>query len=722
MTAAATPAPAAGPATTAPGPVGVGPIGRLGQWTADHIRVVVLTWVAIAIVFGAFAPKAEKALSGAGWEASGSESTVVRSVVQKEFGGLSSSGLLVVLHSTAKTTADPAYAAAIGRVAAVLKTDSRVGQVVLPRPGVSISQDGHTAIVQAGALADSTAMVAAADNLKGKLGKAGGDGVQVALTGASGMWSDFNVANRKAMLKSELYSWPVTMIILLLAFGSLVAAGLPLMLTILGLVASAGVLFLASKLGHVSIWAMNFAMMFALALGIDYALFIVHRYRGALFGGKRTPREAVAETMDTAGKAVLFSGLTVLISLTAVMIVPSPAFRSMALGIMIAVVFILLATLTLLPAVLMKLGPRIDKLGLPWAHAAEHRSKRFASWAELLWRHPYAFGAAALAILAVLIVPVVGLKTGMPSIKVVPKADSSRVGYGLVQKAFGPGAPGSLQIVAPAAAAAQTEAVARADKGIARLMPTQRNAAGTLALVTAVPAVDPSAPALKTTIDRLRAALPSGALVGGSVAENHDLERALAAKTPIVMGVVLVLGFLLLLLALQAPLIAAVGVLTNLLAVGGAFGIARLIFQGGHGSGLLGFEPQGYLDAWGPVFFFAMIFAISMDYTVFLLSSAREHWERTGNAKEAMVGGLAHSGRVIFAAGGVMVAVFFTFALSGPLPPKEMGVILGFAVLLDALLVRLILIPVALRLLGKQAWALPRWLDRILPDVRFGHS
>jgi len=184
----------------------------------------------------------------------------------------------------------------------------------------------------------------------------------------------------------------------------------------------------------------------------------------------------------------------------------------------------------------------------------------------------------------------------------------------------------------------------------------------------------------------------------------------------------MLLGLLLLLIALRAPLIAAVGVVTNLLAVGAAFGIARLIFQEGYGAGLLGFESQGFLDAWGPVFFFAMIFAISMDYTVFLLSSAKEHWDRTGDAREAMIGGLAHSGRVIFAAGGVMVAVFLTFAVSGPLPPKEMGVILGVAVLLDALLVRLILVPVALRLLGSAAWALPRWLDRILPDIRFGHS
>ena len=201
-------------------------------------------------------------------------------------------------------------------------------------------------------------------------------------------------------------------------------------------------------------------------------------------------------------------------------------------------------------------------------------------------------------------------------------------------------------------------------------------------------------------------------LVGGATAENHDLEQALSAKTPLVIGVVLGLGFLLLLIALQAPVIAAVGVLTNLLAVGAAFGVARLIFQNGHGAGLLGFEPQGFIDAWGPVFFFAMIFAISMDYTVFLLSSAKEHWDRTHDPKDAMIGGVAHSGRVIFAAAAVMIAVFFTFALSGPLPPKEMGVILGVAVLLDAMLIRLVLIPVALRLLGKTAWALPGWLDR----------
>ncbi|HSK49848.1 MAG TPA: MMPL family transporter, partial [Solirubrobacterales bacterium] len=182
------------------------------------------------------------------------------------------------------------------------------------------------------------------------------------------------------------------------------------------------------------------------------------------------------------------------------------------------------------------------------------------------------------------------------------------------------------------------------------------------------------------------------------------------------------LGFLLLLVALQAPLIALLGTLASLLSTAAAFGVARLVFQEGYGADLLGFESQGFLDAWAPVFFFAMIFAIAMDYTVFLLASAKEHYERSGDPKEAMVGGLAHSGRVILAAGAVMVAVFFTFALSGPLPPKEMGVILGVAVLLDAFLVRLVLMPVFLRLAGPAAWYLPAWLRRVLPDVSFGHG
>jgi putative drug exporter of the RND superfamily len=702
-------------------PEAVGSIGRLGRWTTDHAHAVTIVWAAVAVVLAAFAPRVETALSGAGWQANGSESVRARQLIQANFAGLSSSALMVVVHSQNQSYSTAAFRQTVARVERILRANPHVASVQRPRAGSTISADRRTAVVTAGAGGDPAAMVAAADELKAKLKEAGLGGVQVSLTGASGMWSDFNSANRRAMMRSELFSWPVTLAILVLAFGTLVAAGLPLLLTILGLVASAGLLALLTHGFEISIWAMNFALMFALALGVDYALFVVHRFRGAFFGSKLSARDAVAVTMDTAGKAVLFSGSTVLISLSAVMLVPSPAFRSMALGIMLSVVFVLAATLTLLPAVLAKLGPKVDSLPLRWVHSGEHRSPRFARWGERLWRRPHLYGPAATLILVLLALPVLGLKTGMPSIKVVPGHDGSRVGYTQVQQAFGVGAPGTLQIVAPRHDGAAVTATARREPGIARVSPARPGGNG-LALVQAVPTTDPSSKATGRTIDRLRSVLPEGALVGGAAAENHDLERALAGKTPLVIGVVLALGFLLLLVALQAPLIAALGVATNLLATGAAFGIARLIFQDGHGAGLLGFESQGFLDAWGPVFFFAMIFAISMDYTVFLLSSAREHYEKSGDPREAAIGGLAHSGRVIFAAAAVMVAVFFTFALSGPLPPKEMGVILGIAVLLDAMLVRLILIPTLLRVFGRRAWALPRWLDRLLPDVRFGHG
>jgi len=697
-----------------------GAVGRLGRWSAAHRRAVIVAWAVVALALGVLAPRVETALSGAGWEDSGSESVAARAQVERGFAGASSSALMVAVHSDTLTAADPAFRRAIARTERILAAHDRVSSVQPPRPGATISADGRTAIVMGGAAAGPADMVRAADDLKGALRDAAPAGVRIDLTGASGMWSDFNAANRDAMMRSELISWPVTLAILVVAFGALVAAGLPLLLTIVGLIASAGALVVTAQAFDVSIWAMNFALMFALALGIDYALFILVRFRGALFGSRRDVTSAVTETMDTAGTAVLFSGLTVLVSLSAVMLVPSPAFRSMALGIMLSVTFVLAATLTLLPAMLAWLGPRVDRLALPWVHAGEHRSARFAAWGERLWRQPLRWGLPALVVLLALAVPVLGLQTGMPSIAVVPHGDGSRQGYQAVASAFGPGAPGTLQIVGPAAEMRHAAEVAAADPGVARVLGPQPGADG-LALVQAVPTTDPSSTATADTIARLRGALPAPALVGGAAAETHDLADTLERYTPIVIGVVLALGFVLLLVALQAPLAAAIGVVTSLLATGAAFGVAKLVFQDGHLSGLLGFESQGFLDAWGPVFFFAMIFAISMDYTVFLLASAKEHLDRSGDPREAAVGGLAHSGRVILAAAAVMVAVFLTFALSGPLPPKEMGIILGVAVLLDALLVRLLLVPVALRLAGAAAWWRPRWLLRVLPDVRFGH-
>ena len=701
----------------------LGPLGRLGVWVTEHRRFVIITWALLIVGLGALAPSVEKNLSGAGWQADGSESVAVRDLAQEHFGGNASHAIQVVVHSTDGPLSQADGPAVVASVTKILENEPRLAEVVPPTPGASISPDGRTAVVLAGAGVDTNEMVRVASDLKGELQATSTSTVQVNPTGSSLLWSDFNDANLKAMLTSEMFSWPVTLAILVLAFGALVAAGLPLILTLAGLVASAGSLVLINEIVPVSIWAMNFAMMFSLALGIDYALFLVVRYRAARMGQHESARDAIAETMDTAGKAVLLSGATVLVSLSAVMLVPSPSFRSMAGGIMLSVVFVLAATLTLLPLVLTTLDEKINRFSLPWVHTSEHRSQAFARWGERLWRRPAAWGIGSLVVLLALAAPIFGLKTAMPSIKVLPEDASARIGYDQVKDAFGPGAPGMLQIVVDDGQAKTAAEVLQSDPGIGTVVPTMRPADGSgHELIQAVPTVDPSDPELATTVDRLRTDLPDSALVGGAAVENLDLKTQLDESTPLVIGVVLILGFLLLLVALQAPLISLLGTLASLLSTAAAFGVARLVFQDGHGSGLLGFEPQGFLDAWAPVFFFAMIFAIAMDYTVFLLASAKEHWEKSGDPHEAMVGAVAHSGRVIFAAGGVMVAVFLTFALSGPLPPKEMGVILGIAVLLDAFLVRLVLLPVMLRVAGRAAWATPRWLRRMLPAITFSHS
>ena len=414
-------------------------------------------------------------------------------------------------------------------------------------------------------------------------------------------------------------------------------------------------------------------------------------------------------TMDTAGKAVLFSGVTVLISLSAVMLVPEPGVPLDGLGIMLSVVFVLLATLTLLPAVLARLGDRVDRLALHGCTRASTARRASPRWGELLWRRPAPIGLPAPAMLVAARAPGARLDTGMPSIKVVPEDDGSRVGYDQVQEAFGPGAPGRCRSSRPAAQGGAGDGVAGGRPGDRRRSPPPQRSGGRPRSSWRYPRADPSDPAVGATIERLRDALPAGALVGGAAAENHDLEEALARKTLLVFGVVLALGFLLLLVALQAPLIALVGVLTNLLATAAAFGVARADLPGREprraprlrvaglpqrlGARLLLRDDLRHLDGLHRVPALLGEGALGPHR-----ATRRRRWSADSPTPAA----------TIFAAGAVMVAVFFTFALSGPIPPKEMGVILGVAVLLDAMLIRLVLMPVLLRADGPKSLGAPR--------------
>ena len=707
------------------------PFARLGRWAATHFRRVLIAWLLVLLVFGVFAVHVENALAGAGWQASNSQSVAARAIIEKNFSGLGATGLqVVIVDHHGPIASDPQAQAVVAKATNVLRSDPRVSTVVPPQAGVSVSRDGRTAIVTAGAAADANKMVQAADAVAAPLRALSTSSVTVTLTGDSALWANFNTANRSAMLRSEMLSWPVTIIILIIAFGSLVAAGLPLLLTMAGLLVAAGALVITTKFTPVSIWALNFALMFALALGIDYALFLVMRFRSALTrrGAEPGDREAivasVAETVDTAGKAVAFSALTVLASLAAILIVPSPAFRSMAFGIMLSVIAVLAATLTLLPAVLGKLGTNINKGQIrlrrgPRPEGEGRLDRMLHSWGKFLWRHPFPAGAAALVLLLLAAAPVIGMRTNMPSITIVPPSVNARVGYDQVTNAFGPGAPGTLQVLVPEGKQEQAMVTLAHVSGVAGVVPGPTNAGWTLDQV--VPTSGPSTTTTGATIDHLRQVLPAGTLIGGAAAENHDLQQSLASHTPIVLAILGILGFLLLLIALGAPLIAAMGVLITALSVAGAFGIGRLIFQNGFLSGPLGFQPQGFIDAWAPLFFGAMVFGVAMDYTLFMLSAAKERYETHPDPEHAMVGSMRTSGRVVLSAAAVMIAVFLTFALSGPLAPKEMGVILAIAVALDALVVRLVVLPVVLRLGGHGAWHQPKWLGRILPKVKFSH-
>src|SRR5215211_7983883 len=400
-------------------------------------------------------------------------------------------------------------------------------------------------------------MVEAAGRLKDRLAERSSSEVGVRLTGPAAMWSDFNHANKAAMMKSEALSWPLTLTLLVLAFGTLMAASLPLLLTMAGLLGAGGLLFISGQLFDVSIWAMNFAMMFAIALGIDYALFLVVRFRGALAAGL-SPRDA---------------------ALLAVMLVPVPTFRSVPLGIVLAVLSVLAATLTLLPAALSAFGHRINGGRLRLRGASDPRNERFAAWGRRLWARPLPYAAAALLILVLLAAPALGLRTGMPTISVVPDDAGSREGHALVERAFGVGAPSRLQVVVDERDLARATAALKRNPGIASVTPPQR--ADGHALLTAVPTTGEGTRELRSTIDAVRAELPASALVGGPSAENRDLEEALVSQLPLVVGVIMSLGFLLLVVLLRAPLAAAAAVALNLLATAAAFGVARLVFQNG---------------------------------------------------------------------------------------------------------------------------------------------
>ncbi|HVE45161.1 MAG TPA: MMPL family transporter [Acidimicrobiales bacterium] len=701
-----------------------GLLARIGRAAGRRPRRVLALWAIAVLVAAPLAVTLTGALSGAGWEAQGSTAQRVRDELRRDFPQLGAESVIVAFRQD-RPIADDASGVR-GLVAALGQSDGArqvVDPLSAPPAAGLISRDGRAALIPVALAASEDAELpeAAGRVMRTVDGAALPAGAEANATGEWAVWHDFNAENEAALHRAELLSGLPTMILLYVAFGSAIAAGLPLLLALAGIAVGFAALHLGTGVTPLSVWSMNFSMMIGLAVGIDYSLFIVSRYREERATGKAS-LDAIAATLATAGKAVFLSALTVVLSLAAVFLVPVMVFRSMALGMILAVVATAAASLTLLPAILVALGDRVLVTRRRTSdQAAESRWARLTAFAM---QRPGATLAAGLGVLLLLAGPAIGMRLGMPGARVVDRGEQSRDGYETVVEAFGPGAAAPLFVTVPAADASTVLRVAGAEPGVldARVVSEPSVMARTVVRLIPSTAVDDEA--TSTLVDRLRtrldAEVPSAAL-GGPGAQNHDLTAALTGAAPLAVGAIMLVAFVLLLVVFRSLIVAVSSIVLNLVGVAASFGFATLVFQYGWGASLLGIEHQGFVDAWAPLFFFALLFGLSMDYQLFLLAAIKERRDATGDARLAVSEGIARTGRPITNAAMIMIVVFVAFGVTGPIPPTELGVTLALAVLLDATVIRMLLVPALLGMLGERAWSIPRWLDRLLPHVTFSH-
>ena len=698
---------------------------RLARFSARRRGRVMLAWLAITLVAGPLALSLDGAMSGAGWEAQGSTSQRVRDELRRDFPQVGAEAAIVTYSQQTPIAQEPAgLRALVAALQGAPGAASVVDPLSLPAEAGMVSPDGKVALIPVELVAknDAERPESAGELMTAVRAISLPAGAKADVTGEWAVWHDFNALNEKALHRAELLSGLPTIILLFIAFGAAIAAGLPLLLALSGIAVGYASLHLLTGVTPLSVWSMNFSMMIGLAVGIDYSLFIVSRYREEREDGKNA-EDAIAGTLSTAGKAVFLSALTVVLSLAAVFVVPVMVFRSMALGMILSVIAVSVASLTLLPAILVALGDRVlvEKGEADPDRVAEGR---WARWTGAALRRPAMTLVLGLALLLGLAAPAVEMHLGMPGAGVVDRGQSSRDGYETVAAAFGPGAAAPLFVTVPAADAERVVALASADENVAaaQIVAPPADTNRTAVRITPRSAVDDEA--TSDLVGRLRSTLHTEvpeASVGGPAAQNHDLTGVLVGRAPIAIGLIMLVAFVLLLVVFRSLPIAVLSIVLNLVGVAASFGFATLVFQHGYGAGLLGIEHQGFVDAWAPLFFFALLFGLSMDYQLFLLAAIKERHEQTGDTAVAVRDGIARTGRPITNAALIMIVVFLAFGVTGPIPPTELGLTLALAVLLDATVIRMMLVPSLLGLLGDRAWWVPAWLDRRLPKFEFSH-
>ncbi|MBF6070649.1 MMPL family transporter [Nocardia farcinica] len=705
---------------------------RWGVLMARRRRAVLAIWALLLAVCAVAYPLLENRLGAMDFGVEGSESTGVDRLVAQHFPQFGAEQAVIVLRSFALTADDSDFRAAVTHTVTAAKEVPGVVDVIGPYdgpPGSQISADGHVAIALVGIGGDMAERARVARDLQGAIATTGDDSVEVGLTGYSAVQNAATELQNADLARAEAIGIPVALILLVLALGALAAAAVPIGVAIAGLLTTVGVLFGLTTVTVFDSLTVAMATMVGLGVGIDYAMFIVSRFREELahpvVADHAAIAAAVGRSLATAGKTILVSGLVVMISLCALIIIQAPIFRGIAIGVATAVISMLIVAVTLLPALLAVLGPAVNRGALParWRPADSVTDLpgaspgRWARWAYLVMRRPVLFGTAAVAVLVIAAFPVFGIRYGLDmGTSALDDTPTGRATTALTTN-FPAGALSPVEIIAtgPGDTPLSGDAPERVnrflteiagDERIATVLPTQLNDGRVLAM--AIPSVAFDSMEATNLIRDLRTAAADAAgvevRIGGSTAEFVDLSDEMTTKLPLVVALVLTASLIFLIAAFRSIALPVKAIAMNLLATGAALGITVAVFQWGLGENLLDFTSPGFVQVYLPTVVFALLFGLSMDYEVFLIRRMREYWDATGNNQHAVAAGLTHTARPITAAAAIMIAIFLTADI---LELKQLGLALAVAVLLDAVLIRLVLVPALMRLLGDWNWWLP---------------
>ncbi|MGN6869862.1 MAG: MMPL family transporter [Solirubrobacteraceae bacterium] len=693
-----------------------------------HRRTVVVAWIVAAIGIFAISNAVGKKTASS-FTLPGTNSQQAVDLLQSRFPAQAGDADQIVFHAKTGKLTDSASRAAVAATVARVAGLPHVTSVISPYAA------GQHAISRDRTIGFATVNF---DERANALPKAAVDRVVSAAQSARSATLDVELggqaieqAQQAPLGFATIVGITAAIVILLISFGSFSAMVLPIATALLGLVAGLGVINLASHVIDMPSFASELALMIGLGVGVDYALFIVTRFREAYRTNGGDAPQAIEAAINTSGRAVLFAGVTVVIALLGMLALGVSLLSGAAVAAAIGVVLVLAASLTMLPALLTVVGPRIGTPRRGESSAEADASPGFwLRWVQRVQRRPALTAITATVVMLALAAPALGLRLASSDAGNDPTSQTTRQAYDLLAKGFGPGVNGPLQLAVAlprphdsAALAELTHALSRTP-GIASVAPPRLNATGTTAAVVAYPTTSPQSAQTSSLVTRLRdTVIPpiergtaSRVYAGGATAAQVDFSHVLSSKLPLFVGIVIALASLLLLVVFRSLVIPVQAALMNLLSIGASLGIIQAVFERGWLGGLFGAQV-GPIDAFIPVFAFAIVFGLSMDYEVFLISRVHEEWQARGDASAAVREGLARTGRVITAAAAVMVAVFGAFAISGDRVLAMFGLSMASAVFLDALVVRMLLLPAVLQLLGRTTWTLPRWLDRRLPRV-----